>query len=43
MRDENKRVWDQLSEERRKVERLSALLGKLWDFVGRGGLAPGRE
>ncbi|KAF8972724.1 HSF-type DNA-binding-domain-containing protein [Flammula alnicola] len=36
MRDENMRMWDQLSAERRKVEKLVNVVGRLWDVVGKG-------
>ncbi|CAA7265168.1 unnamed protein product [Cyclocybe aegerita] len=36
MRDENRRVWDQLNAERRKVEKLVNVVGRLWDVVGKG-------
>ena len=36
MRDENRRVWDQLAAERRKVEKLVNVVGRLWDVVGKG-------
>ncbi|KJA28225.1 hypothetical protein HYPSUDRAFT_62614 [Hypholoma sublateritium FD-334 SS-4] len=34
MRDENARMWDQLAAERRKVEKLVSVVGRLWDVVG---------
>ncbi|KIL69023.1 hypothetical protein M378DRAFT_69691 [Amanita muscaria Koide BX008] len=43
MRDENRRVWEQLSLERRRVEKLVGLVTRLWDVVGKnlqGGLPP---
>lgn len=40
MRDENRRVWEQLSAEKRKVDKLVGVVGKLWDIVGKG-FAPG--
>jgi hypothetical protein len=36
MRDENRRVWDLLTCERRKVEKLATVVGRLWDVVGKG-------
>lgn len=36
MRDENRRMWDQLTSERRKVEKLVNVVGRLWDVVGKG-------
>jgi HSF-type DNA-binding len=36
MRDENRRVWDQLIAERRRVEKLVQMVGRLWDVVGKG-------
>ncbi|KAF8159287.1 HSF-type DNA-binding-domain-containing protein [Crassisporium funariophilum] len=36
MRDENRRMWDQLTAERRKVEKLVNVVGRLWDVVGKG-------
>lgn len=36
MRDENRRMWDQLSGERRKVEKLVNVVTRLWDVVGKG-------
>lgn len=34
MRDENARMWEQLAAERRKVEKLVGVVGRLWDIVG---------
>jgi hypothetical protein len=36
MRDENRRMWDQLTNEKRKVEKLVTVVGRLWDVVGKG-------
>jgi hypothetical protein len=36
MRDENRRMWDQLTTERRKVEKLVSVVGRLWDVVSKG-------
>ena len=36
MRDENSRMWEQLCSERRKVEKLVNVVGRLWDVVGKG-------
>ncbi|KAL1740703.1 HSF-type DNA-binding-domain-containing protein [Schizophyllum fasciatum] len=36
MRDENRRVWEQLSVERRRAEHLVGVVGQLWDIVGKG-------
>ncbi|KII86035.1 hypothetical protein PLICRDRAFT_115202 [Plicaturopsis crispa FD-325 SS-3] len=36
MRDENRKVWDALLAERRKVERLVGAMKGLWDVVGKG-------
>lgn len=36
MRDENRRMWDQLTAERRKVEKLVSVVGRLWDVVSKG-------
>jgi hypothetical protein len=36
MRDENSRMWEQLSSEKRKVEKLVNVVGRLWDIVGKG-------
>lgn len=36
MRDDNRRMWDALVHERRKVERLTNVVARLWDFVGKG-------
>jgi heat shock transcription factor, other eukaryote len=36
MREENRRVWEALMGERRKVERLTGLVKTLWDVVGKG-------
>ncbi|GLB41569.1 putative winged helix DNA-binding domain-containing protein [Lyophyllum shimeji] len=33
MREENRRMWDQLSQERKRTERLVAAFSKLWDTV----------
>ncbi|KAK2467369.1 hypothetical protein APHAL10511_000604 [Amanita phalloides] len=42
LRDENRRMWEQLAAERRRAEKLVSLLGRLWDVVGKslGGLPP---
>ncbi|ESK88865.1 hypothetical protein Moror_17042 [Moniliophthora roreri MCA 2997] len=42
MRDENRRMWDQLNAERRKVDRLVGVVNRLWDYVGKigGGVPP---
>ncbi|CAK5267362.1 unnamed protein product [Mycena citricolor] len=40
MREDNQRMWEQLNTERRRVERLISVVGKLWDIVGKG-FAPG--
>ncbi|KAG6868056.1 hypothetical protein C0993_007915 [Termitomyces sp. T159_Od127] len=42
MRDENRRVWEQLSLERKRTDRLVCTLQRLWEFVGNrmGGLSP---
>ncbi|KAK7031497.1 HSF-domain domain-containing protein [Favolaschia claudopus] len=36
MREENQRMWEQLSAERRRVERLVTVVSRLWDAVGKG-------
>ncbi|KAI5833154.1 HSF-type DNA-binding-domain-containing protein [Schizophyllum commune] len=36
MRDENRRVWEQLAVERRRAEHLIGVVGQLWDIVGKG-------
>ncbi|TRM58794.1 HSF-type DNA-binding-domain-containing protein [Schizophyllum amplum] len=36
MRDENRRVWEQLATERRRAENLIGVVGQLWDIVGKG-------
>ena len=36
MRDDNVRMWEQLSAERRKVDKLINVVGRLWDVVGKG-------
>ncbi|KAJ7623699.1 HSF-type DNA-binding-domain-containing protein [Roridomyces roridus] len=36
MRDENQRMWDQLSAERRRTEKLVSVVSRLWDIVGKG-------
>ncbi|KAL0572010.1 hypothetical protein V5O48_009952 [Marasmius crinis-equi] len=36
MREDNRRMWEQLTAERRKVERLTGVVSRLWDFVGKG-------
>ncbi|KZP28664.1 winged helix DNA-binding domain-containing protein [Athelia psychrophila] len=36
MREENRRVWDALMAERRKVERLTSVVRGLWEVVGKG-------
>jgi hypothetical protein len=36
MREENRRVWEALMSERRKVERLTGVVKTLWDVVGKG-------
>ncbi|KAF8875593.1 hypothetical protein CPB84DRAFT_1838755 [Gymnopilus junonius] len=35
MRDDNMRVWEQLAAERRKVDKLINVIGRLWDVVGK--------
>jgi hypothetical protein len=35
MRDDNRKMRHELAEERRKVEKLVGLVGKLWDVVGK--------
>ncbi|KAK7038797.1 hypothetical protein VNI00_010685 [Paramarasmius palmivorus] len=42
MRDENRRMWDQLNAERRKVDKLVGVVNRLWDYVGKigGGVPP---
>ncbi|KAG5640807.1 hypothetical protein DXG03_006961 [Asterophora parasitica] len=34
LRDENRRVWEQLAAERKRADRLVGLLSRLWDTVG---------
>ncbi|KAF8637488.1 hypothetical protein AX17_002792 [Amanita inopinata Kibby_2008] len=36
MRDENRRMWEQLTMERRRVEKLVGVVGRLWEVVGKG-------
>lgn len=36
MRDENRRVWDQLAMERRRTDKLVNVVGRLWDMVEKG-------
>ena len=36
MRDENRRMWDQLSAEKRKVDKLVGVVARLWDVVDKG-------
>ncbi|PPQ63110.1 hypothetical protein CVT24_005821 [Panaeolus cyanescens] len=36
MREENRRMWDQLNAEKRKVEKLVNVVTRLWDVVGKG-------
>ncbi|KAJ6615175.1 HSF-type DNA-binding-domain-containing protein [Mycena sp. CBHHK59/15] len=36
MREENQRMWEQLNAERRRVEKLVSVVGRLWDVVGKG-------
>jgi len=36
MRDDNLRMWDQLAAERRKVDKLVNVVGRLWEVVGKG-------
>ncbi|KAJ7089774.1 HSF-type DNA-binding-domain-containing protein [Mycena belliarum] len=36
MRDENQRMWEQLNSERRRVEKLVAVVNHLWDVVSKG-------
>ncbi|KAJ7746802.1 HSF-type DNA-binding-domain-containing protein [Mycena maculata] len=36
MREENQRMWEQLNAERRRVEKLVSIVGRLWDVVGKG-------
>ncbi|KAF8900818.1 hypothetical protein CPB84DRAFT_1836505 [Gymnopilus junonius] len=42
MRDDNMRVWEQLAAERRKVDKLINVIGRLWDIVGKSfpGMVP---
>ena len=40
MREENRRVWEALVNERKKVERMVGVMKTLWDVVGKG--FPGR-
>jgi hypothetical protein len=35
MRDENRKVWEELADERRKVEKLIGVVGHLWEMVGK--------
>lgn len=35
MREENRRVWDQLLAEKRKVEKLTSVVNRLWEVVGK--------
>ncbi|KAF8997853.1 HSF-type DNA-binding-domain-containing protein [Cyathus striatus] len=35
MRDENRRMWEQLSTERRRTEKLVGVVNRLWDVVGK--------
>lgn len=36
MRDENRRMWEQLSMERKKVDKLVSVVNRLWDMVQKG-------
>ncbi|KAF5338036.1 hypothetical protein D9758_014269 [Tetrapyrgos nigripes] len=36
MREENRRMWDQLAAEKRKNERMVNLMARLWDVVNKG-------
>ncbi|KAF7309559.1 HSF-DOMAIN domain-containing protein [Mycena indigotica] len=36
MREENQRMWDQLSAERRRADKLVSVVSRLWDVVGKG-------
>ena len=36
MREENRRVWEALVNERKKVERMVGVVKTLWDVVGKG-------
>ncbi|KAL4263613.1 HSF family protein [Pleurotus pulmonarius] len=43
MRDENRRVWEQVNIERRRADKLVNVVAQLWDVVGKGfpgGLPP---
>lgn len=42
MRDENRRVWEQLSMERKKVDKLVTVVNRLWDIVQKGFPGSGR-
>ena len=42
LKDENRRLWEQLAGQRRRAERLVGLVGRLWDVVGKN-LPGGRE
>jgi len=35
MRDENRKVWEELADEKRKVEKLVGVVGHLWEMVGK--------
>ncbi|KAJ7708762.1 HSF-type DNA-binding-domain-containing protein [Mycena rosella] len=43
MREENLRMWDQLTAERRRVEKLISVVGRLYDVVGKGFPGSGRS
>jgi len=36
MRDENRRMWEQLAAEKRKNERMATSMARLWDVVNKG-------
>jgi len=36
MREENRRVWEALAAEKKKVQRLTGIVKTLWDVVGKG-------
>lgn len=36
MRDENRRVWEQVNIERRRADKLVNVVAQLWDVVGKG-------
>jgi hypothetical protein len=35
VRDENRRLWEQIAAERRRTEKLAGVVERLWDVIGK--------